>query len=222
MIDLRGAAVACATCVAVLGSVVLEMPLTLIWNASASAPIGLYAVRGLAAPDVGDLVAVRPPDALANFLDERGYLPIGAPMLKRVAALSGQTICRWGVVVSVDGVELGRALERDRNGRPLPVWQGCRRVLPSELFLLNIDANGSLDGRYFAALPKAFVIGRAVPLVTTAVGDRPFFGPSQRRDVGSVHPQSDGANTCRRLEHSSAHQPALPAIFALQCWILSS
>ena len=37
----------------------------LIWNASASVPIGLYAVRPTGVHHVGDLVVVRPPEALA-------------------------------------------------------------------------------------------------------------------------------------------------------------
>src|SRR5882672_5313182 len=44
----------------------------LIWNASASAPIGLYAVRTAADLGVTDLVAVDAPEPLASFLKERG------------------------------------------------------------------------------------------------------------------------------------------------------
>jgi len=65
-----------------------------IWNASASVPIGLYAIRPAGTLQVTELVVVRPPDALASFLDERRYLPKGVPMLKRVLALPGQAVCR--------------------------------------------------------------------------------------------------------------------------------
>ena len=47
----------------------------LIWNASASVPIGLYRVRPAGDLHVTDLVVVRAPEPLANFLAERGYLP---------------------------------------------------------------------------------------------------------------------------------------------------
>ena len=75
---------------------------------------------------VTELVAVQPPDLLAAFLDLNGYLPIGVPMLKRVLALSGQTVCRNGLTIAVDGIDVGEAHERDGRGRPLPVWHGCR------------------------------------------------------------------------------------------------
>jgi len=61
-----------------------------VWNASASVPIGLYTVRPIGALTVTDLVVARPPEPLAKWLSERRYLPIGAPLIKRVAGLPGQ------------------------------------------------------------------------------------------------------------------------------------
>ena len=40
----------------------------LIWNASASTPIGLYAVRPIGALHDAELVAVMPPEPVASFL----------------------------------------------------------------------------------------------------------------------------------------------------------
>lgn len=146
----------------------------LVWNASASAPVGLYAIDRSAALEVPDLVAVEAPERLATFLSERGYLPRGVPLMKRVAALPGQRVCRSGARITVDDIDLGEALERDRLGRPLPVWRGCRAVAPSELFLMNWQVRDSLDGRYFGPLPAASVIGRATPLYTDENGDGRF------------------------------------------------
>lgn len=66
----------------------------LIWNVSASVSIGLYLVTPPDRLRVTDLVVVEPPRAVADFLAERSYLPRGVPLLKRVLALSGQTVCR--------------------------------------------------------------------------------------------------------------------------------
>lgn len=138
----------------------------LVWNASASVPVGLYRVQPVGRPRVGDLVVVRPPEALARFLANRGYLPRGVPLLKRVAALSGQGVCRTALAITVDGVPLAAALDRDRRGRPLPVWQGCQVLGPDQVFLINPDRPDSLDGRYFGPLPIASVAGQARPLWT--------------------------------------------------------
>jgi len=89
-----------------------------IWNASNSVPIGLYRVQPATRLAVTELVAVQPPDLLATFLDLNGYLPIGVPMLKRVLALPGQTVCRTGLQIAVDGVDVGETRERDGRNRP--------------------------------------------------------------------------------------------------------
>src|SRR3546814_8134729 len=49
-----------------LVAAVLPLPKLLLWNASASAPIGLYRINPFARPAVGDMVAVAPPPALAR------------------------------------------------------------------------------------------------------------------------------------------------------------
>jgi len=138
----------------------------LIWNASASVPVGLYAVRPARTLRITELVVVRPPDALANFLDQRRYLPKGVPLLKRILALPGQTVCRIDRTVTVDGTVMGEALDRDHLGRPLPTWQGCQRIPDGDVFLMNRQSEDSLDGRYFGPLPATTIVGRADSLWT--------------------------------------------------------
>ncbi|CAD7338110.1 S26 family signal peptidase [Sphingomonadales bacterium 58] len=146
----------------------------LIWNASASAPIGLYRIHPDRDPAIGTLVAVTPPEHLARWLSARGYLPEGVPLLKYVVAKAGQRVCRIGAVVSVDGRHVASARAHDGKGRPLPVWQGCRTLEPGEIFLLNPSVSNSLDGRYFGPLPASTVIGRATPLHLRAPSQSPF------------------------------------------------
>jgi conjugative transfer signal peptidase TraF len=140
----------------------------LIWNASASVPIGLYHVQPEEHLALMDLVVVTPPEPVANFLAERDYLPRGVPLLKRVLALPGQTVCRTRLAITIDGVVMAVARERDHRGRPLPVWQGCQVIAKDEVFLMNWQSADSLDGRYFGLLPAASILGRAVPLWTFA------------------------------------------------------
>jgi conjugative transfer signal peptidase TraF len=152
----------------------IPTPLRLVWNASASVPIGFY---DLAPPHhlrVGDLVAVMPEKSLADFMVGRGYIGRGVPLLKHIAALPGQEVCRTGNAVTVDAVPFGDALDRDRRGRPLPVWQGCRRIADGYIFLMNPSVPDSLDGRYFGPLPARDLIGKATPLYTDEAGDGRF------------------------------------------------
>lgn len=135
----------------------------LIWNASASVPIGLYRVTPADKPEVGEMVVIAPPRDLARYLDERHYLPVGVPLLKHVAATQGMTVCRYGARITIAGQRVATALPRDSHGRILPVWRGCRRVGTHELFLLNA-APDSMDGRYFGVISDAGLLGVASPL----------------------------------------------------------
>ncbi|MDT9600418.1 conjugative transfer signal peptidase TraF [Sphingosinicella rhizophila] len=154
------------TCAAVAVSLVAQMPTRLIWNVSASVPTGLYALSSSEQLRRGDLVAIAPPEPLASWLVQRGYIGHNAPLLKRVEALPGARVCRSGARVSVNDVTRAMARERDRVGRPLPQWSGCRIVAKDELFLLNANRWASLDGRYFGPLPQRSVLGRATPVWT--------------------------------------------------------
>jgi conjugative transfer signal peptidase TraF len=138
----------------------------LVWNASESVPVGLYSVEAGDQLAVTNLVVAMPPNSLATFLDERGYLPLGVPLIKRILALPDQSVCRNELAISVDGVTMGMALAHDRQGRPLPVWHGCRAIAEEEVFLMNWDEPASLDGRYFGPIPLRAIIGRAKPLWT--------------------------------------------------------
>jgi len=138
----------------------------LIWNASASAPIGLYAVHLIDDPPLGVLVAVLPPARLAGWMAERHYLPKKVPLLKHVVAKTGQRVCRVGGTITVDGAILGKARERDSQGRPLPVWMGCRTLRHGELFVMNPAVADSLDSRYFGPLSASTLLGEATPMLT--------------------------------------------------------
>ncbi|TYO61399.1 S26 family signal peptidase [Bradyrhizobium hipponense] len=156
---------ACGATLLTLSSLKGGTPLY-IWNASASVPIGLYRLQEPGPLEVTELVAVLPPEPLASFLDFNGYLPSGLPMLKRLLALPGQTVCRTGLTIVVDSIEIGEARERDGRGRPLPVWQGCRVIADDEVFLMNWQSGDSFDGRYFGPMLKSAVIGQAIPVWT--------------------------------------------------------
>ena len=146
----------------------------IIWNASASVPLGLYIAAPAANIALGDLVLVRPPETLAAFLAERGYVARGVPLLKHVAALPPQVVCAEGTAIMVDGETVAHRRMADRLGRTLPTLHDCLRLEASEVFLLNPAEPDSLDGRYFGPLPATAVIGRATPLYTDEDGDGRF------------------------------------------------
>ena len=138
----------------------------LVWNASASAPLGLYGVVHGQAVARGDLVLAEPPDAARRLAAERGYLPAGVPLVKRVAALPGDMVCGAGVAITINGRQVAERLSANSRGRPLPAWEGCRLLHDGEAFLLMEGVPNSFDGRYFGPVEATAIIGRLVPLWT--------------------------------------------------------
>lgn len=140
--------------------------LRLVWNASASLPLGFYRIEPGAPARVGDVAAVRPSPALESFMAERRYVERNVPLLKPIVAVAGATVCRTGLRVTIDGRVVAAALPRDRFGRPLPQWSGCRQLGTQELFLIAPDSAASFDSRYFGPITRTQVIGRASPVWT--------------------------------------------------------
>lgn len=135
----------------------------LVWNGSASAPIGLYRVWPGVMPMRGDLVLAWLPEDARDLAARRHYVPSTVPILKHAVGLPGDRLCSAGRAVTLNGVPLATRLERDRAGRILTGWQGCFRLGRNGYFLLNAPPD-SFDGRYFGASDRHDMIGKAVLL----------------------------------------------------------
>ena len=151
------------------------MPRRIIWNASASVPVGLYVVQDAGQSRVGDLLAAAPPPEIEAFLANGRYVPAGVPLIKHVAALPGQKICRIGNTITVDLRVVGHARKLDSKDRPLPYWQGCLTLASLQIFLMNTSVPDSLDGRYFGPFERNDIVGRAVPIWTDDAGDGDYI-----------------------------------------------
>lgn len=146
-----------------LGAALTPAPMILL-NTSPSEPLGLYR-RVAAAPAVGRLIAFRPPQA------SMGYLRIALPgrargsILKGVVAGEGALACA-GKTLSVDGRVLGPIAIRNRGGRPLPRWRGCRRLAAGEFIVFSGRIPNSFDSRYYGPVRQAEILGVYAPLWT--------------------------------------------------------
>lgn len=135
----------------------------LVWNASASAPIGLWSVAPNGQVAVGDHVLAWAPDPARRLAARRGYLPANVPMIKQVAALDGARVCAQDTSISVDGLVVATRRTADRQGRSLPWWIGCRRLSRGQMLLINRPID-SFDSRYFGPVEGKAIVGRARPL----------------------------------------------------------
>lgn len=144
-------------------SIFWNPPMLLVWNASASAPIGLYRVHDDGPVRRGDMVVAWIPEPARSLAASRHYLPANVPLVKRVAAVAGDRICAAGSNVSINGRQVATRQKSDAAGRPMPWWNDCRR-LDQGKYLLLMDRAGSFDGRYFGVTQRKELIGRAVLL----------------------------------------------------------
>ncbi len=131
-----------------------------IYNATASAPIGFYRVVPAPPVHVGDLVLVRTPGSIRELAARRNYIPASVPLVKRVEARAGNRVCATDGIITVDGVPVATRKSTDGQGRPLPAWTGCRVLAKDEIFLLMTGAPDSFDSRYFGPVSLNAVIGR--------------------------------------------------------------
>jgi conjugative transfer signal peptidase TraF len=132
----------------------------LVWNASASAPIGLYSVSPTGLAEPGDMVIARVPEPYRRLAATRHYLAMNVPLVKRVTATAGDEVCALGQDIFVNGRWIAERLVADGAGRPMPLWTGCIRLRGQQLFLL-MDAPASFDGRYFGVTEGHDIIGKA-------------------------------------------------------------
>ena len=151
-------------CVALVAILMLAVPAAagsarFVWNVTASAPAGLYRITHEPWFS-GDRVAVLPGEALGADLERRGVLSKGKLLIKRVAAVTGDRVCRHEAIVSINDEIAAKVRVVDSHGMPLPSWQGCVTLDDRQVFLLG-DTPGSYDGRYFGVTRTRDIVGRA-------------------------------------------------------------
>ncbi|WP_284053994.1 S26 family signal peptidase [Stakelama marina] len=161
----RRAARLCALAAVATGLVLIPIAVRpvprLVWNASASAPIGLYLVTPGKRPPLGAMVIAWFPDRARKLAARRHYLPANVPAVKHVAAVAGMRVCALDSVITVDGAAVARRLAADARGDALPAWRGCRTLARGQILLLATDRPDSFDGRYFGISDTRDVLGTA-------------------------------------------------------------
>jgi conjugative transfer signal peptidase TraF len=153
-------------------------------NHTPSLPVGLWRITPLQSPLArGEIVRFCPPDtAIMREARARGFLGRGRcagdfePMLKPVIAVAGDIIRLRPEGIEVNGLQIAdsRRLQVDGAGRLIPgIPVGRYIVGADEFWALSIWNASSFDSRYFGAVPRANVVGKAtcrLPYWATSVG----------------------------------------------------
>ncbi|HSW22852.1 MAG TPA: S26 family signal peptidase [Burkholderiaceae bacterium] len=142
---------------------------SVVYNPTDSVPRGWYRVGSIdnaASLHVGSIVLALLPADISSFAGQRGYLPSGVPILKRIGAVAPQSVCVHEQLVHIDGALVATARTHDGAHQPLQPWPQCRQLVGGELFLLSDTNPASFDSRYFGPVVASDVLGIARPLWT--------------------------------------------------------
>lgn len=133
--------------VAAVAGLIFDPEVRFIWNRTGSAPEGLYRLSHDAFIR-GAWVIVSAHSDETNWARMRGYVGKDWPLIKQIAGVPDDEICRDKNAILINGIHVATALEVDSLGRHMPVWNGCGVLGEDEVFLLNSHPR-SIDGRYF-------------------------------------------------------------------------
>ena len=162
-VGLIGGAIAMGVCA--LGGW-LPLKVGYCFNITPSKPVGIYRlVPGRV--ERGAIVLLKQPhNTAASVLQP--YVPANLPLIKRVAALPGDSVRVESDGIYVNGVRWPESvpLLHDDEGRALhPYPFGAYRVAAGKVWVMSNHPRG-LDSRYFGPVPAASVISRLAPLLT--------------------------------------------------------
>jgi conjugative transfer signal peptidase TraF len=206
----RGVRATFWSAVSFMGLVLIALPATgilpplLLYNPSASAPLGWYRIEAIDGISRGDLVAANLPNEAAEFAAQRGYLPSGIPVIKTVRALEGDRVCQADGLLQINEMPAVRALPADKAGRPLPSpWKTCQQLQADEVLLLSDRTPDSFDGRYFGTVLKTDILGKAIPLggvgFAAAIGEREQFEGDFECKI-KAHGANEGSSPCLHID----------------------
>lgn len=133
----------------------------MVFNPSPSLARGFY-IRTDEPVGIGSLVAFRLPEVMRDYMASvPGALAVydqpGNGLLKPVAAVAGDVICRYGLLFSINGEVVAQALRAGPFGW-LPSWQGCHVLGVGEIAVLSTRIADSDDSRYYSAIKLNYVV----------------------------------------------------------------
>jgi len=154
----RRSAIGLGACGLVLGLAALAASPVMLVNRSPSEPPGLY-TRTSQSIAVGRIIAFRVPALGRAYVDQALPTLRHRSLLKAVAAGPGDRVCEGEGGLTINGRRRAPVVARDRLGRPLPHWQGCRALAADEFFVFSDRVPNSFDSRYFGPVSRQAVLG---------------------------------------------------------------
>jgi conjugative transfer signal peptidase TraF len=129
-----------------------------LWNVSPSEPPGVY-VRTGDAPARERIIAFRVPPAAFPYADRHLATLHRRPVLKAIAAVSGDTVCTTSGSLAINGRRVAPIQTLDNEGARLPRWRGCGVLPKGEVFVFSDRIPNSFDSRYYGPVAARNIVG---------------------------------------------------------------
>lgn len=147
-------------------------PYSLVWNRTASIPIGLYLSEKVSGTELhrGDLACF--PYEPPAWAEPRTYFVKGLRLCKHVSGLPGDILTKdetglWQVSSKEGNVrQIGPLLKADSKGQPLPQNALKEGALEAGEVLMSAPPKNSLDSRYLGPIAISKLNTRIYPLWT--------------------------------------------------------
>jgi len=135
-------------------------------NLTDSVPVGLYFMDYDSEIQTGDIISFQLFGEAGEMMKGRGYVSDHTPLIKFVAGTKGDRFCidsNRNFTIN-DGI-IGKALEHDGNGQPLPRIEGCRMLAHDEILVVGSGIR-SFDSRYFGPISVKNVVAKLKAIST--------------------------------------------------------
>lgn len=137
----------------------------LYWNSTDSGPKGVYLQRDAGSIRRGEKVVFDVPKEILKESFPKDLKRV-RPLIKTVAALSGDKYCIKDSGLYIEGRWTGPVFTTSSTNQPLPVRRGCFVVQQNHFLPISTYHPRSFDGRYFGEVSFTQIRGEAVPVLT--------------------------------------------------------
>lgn len=152
-----------------VSSIFMRPSMAHFWiNTTPSEPMGIYRLAPLSGhlQTTNSLYLITPPASLSTYMDQRGWVGAGRPLIKGIGAIAGDMVCVSQDGIYINGRFRGPVASVDSQRRALPRLRGCFALHPGYFLPFSSYARKSFDGRYFGPLQTDTIRGRLVPIWT--------------------------------------------------------
>jgi len=137
---------------------------TVTYQATNSMPRGLYLIMPVKSIARGDIVVFYPPITIRDFLKQQHWLPYSGMIMKYALGLPGDYVCRRKDELWINKRKVAHIYYKTSSNLALPQQKFCGKLAENQYFLISLFVPNSFDSRYFGAIERKYISGKAISI----------------------------------------------------------